>query len=107
MNKLPKEFQGILWSKNIENFDLERDKVYIIHQVLALGSLGRIERLFRLYPRETIVQTFQNSPKKIYSAPVFYFVKNFILGLSGVDTPKEKYVRTSLGNIKRTAAKSA
>ena len=32
--KIPKSFQGILWSANIKNLDLERDKGYIIHQVL-------------------------------------------------------------------------
>src|SRR3989339_136028 len=39
--------QGILWSKDIKNIDLEGDKIYIIHQVLSYGKINQIKYHFK------------------------------------------------------------
>lgn len=88
--------QGILWSKNIRNIDLEKDKIYIIHQVLSYGNLNQIKWLFKIYKPEEIRGVFLKHPKRIYSAPVFHFIKNFILDLRKKRLFEEKYVKTSL-----------
>jgi len=97
-NGLPKRFQGLLWSKPIGKLDLENDKVYIIHQILSFGSFEDIRLLFRLYPKEEIRSIFTNYPKRVYRAPVFSFVKNFILGFRTDSLDSQQYVRASLGN---------
>lgn len=93
-SKIPPSFQGILWSKNVQDLDLEKDKVYIIHQVLSFGSLKQIKWLFKVYGSEKIRRAFLESPKKIYSAAVFNFVKNFILDLRDQNLSAQEYVKT-------------
>ncbi len=90
--KIPKSFQGILWSVNIKNLDLERDKVYIIHQVLMYGTFEQIKWLFKVYGKETIKKVFLKDPQRIYTPPAFLFLKNFILGLKNISLSEEKYV---------------
>lgn len=94
MKKIPKELQPILWSTNIKNLDPEKDKNYIIHQVLMYGTLKQIKWLFRMYGKETIKQTFLKEPQSIYSPPVLFFIKNIIFDLKNVRINKKEYVKT-------------
>jgi len=87
--KLPKRFQSVLWSVNIDHLNLDRDKYYIIHQILSFGSLDDISWLINIYPRKEIVEIFMVAFKD-YSRPRFYFVKDAILGLKYWH-PDEKY----------------
>ena len=89
---IPLNFQGILWSVNVKNLDIEKDKVYIIHQVLMYGTFEQIRWLFKVYGRETIKKVFLKNPQRIYNLPAFLFLKNFILGLKNVPLNEEKYV---------------
>ena len=66
--------------------------MYIIHQILAFGSFQRIRELFQLYSKQEVIRTFVGYPKKIYSAPVFFFVKNYILDLHSTNLLRKKYV---------------
>lgn len=93
--KTPNFFQGILWSKNIKNLDLEKDKVYIIHQILSYGNMEQIKRLFEIYKLKEIQEVFIRYPKKIYLPSVFYFVKNFILDLKNKRLSPKNYVKTT------------
>lgn len=93
-NKIPKGFQGILWSINVKNLDLEKDKAYIIHQVLMFGDLNEIAWLLKVYSKEKIKAVFEKAPMKIYSPQGFNFIKNIILGLRKKQIPSEKYVTT-------------
>jgi len=86
--------QGILWSKNIKNLNLEKDKVYIIHQILSFGNLKQIKWLFKVYKLKEIQEVFLRHPKRIYTAAVFYFVKNFILDLKKKKLSPQNYVKT-------------
>lgn len=80
--KLPVLLQPLLWSKNINKLNNETDKIYIIHQILAYGSLQHIRLLKKIYPNEVIKNTFINFPKNVYTKPVFLFVKNFLLEIN-------------------------
>ena len=94
IKKIPASFQGILWSANVKNLDLEKDKVYIIHQILEYGDLNEIAWLFRVYSKKTIREVFQKMPMKVYSRPGFNFIKNIILGLRKKQISPDKYVST-------------
>ncbi len=91
-SKLP---QGLLWSKDIKNIDLNKDKVYIIHQILSYGDLNQIKHLFSIYQRKDIKEVFLHHPQKTYSPAVFNFIKKFILNLDSKDFTESDYVKTS------------
>jgi hypothetical protein len=79
---ISEKLQPILWSKNINNLDLEIDKIYIVHQVLAYGSMDDIKIIQKIYSEKEIKNIFKNFPKKIYTKPVFLFIKNFLLNIN-------------------------
>ena len=90
--KIPKSFQGILWSVNVKNLDLEKDKVYIIHQILMYGTIKQIHWLFKVYGKKIIKEVFLKDPQRIYNPPAFLFLKNFILGFKKIPLSKKIYV---------------
>lgn len=90
--KIPKSFQGILWSANVKNLDLEKNKNYIIHQVLVYGDLNEINWLFKVYSKKEIKKVFEKFPMKIYNRQSFNFIKNIILDLKTRSISSEKYV---------------
>ncbi len=92
--KILRHWRGIFWSADIEKLDWEKDKAYIIHQVLMYGNLEDIKQLFQIYSPEEIQTTFRKEPLKIYTPQAFNFVKNFIVGLRKENLPEEKYVST-------------
>ena len=92
---IPKSWQGILWSCNIKKLDWEKDKNYIIHQVLMYGDLNDIALLFKIYSKKEIRKVFERNPMKIYTPQCFNFIKNIILDLKEKSISPKKYV-TSL-----------
>ncbi len=94
MNRIPQEFQPILWSVNVKNLDLKKDKNYIIHQVLMYGDLEEIAWLFKVYSKKEVKKVFEEAPMKIYSPQAFHFIKNIILGLKKKTLSPKKYVTT-------------
>jgi len=93
MKKIPSSFQPFLWSKSIDKLDRERDKIYIIHQILSYGDLKELKWLFRIYSRKEVREVFTKYPKKIYQPSVFYFIKDFILGFKNRRLKEEDYVK--------------
>lgn len=89
----PKSLQGVLWSVPVSKLDLERDKAYIINQILAFGVLDELRWLFKTYPKAVIVETFIKQPTKEYTRPAFNFAKNILLDLEDKDLPLDRYVR--------------
>jgi len=89
---IPKNLQGILWSVNVNKLDIEKDKEYIIHQILMFGTLKEIRWLIHTYGLETVKKTFQKSPAKIYSPAAFHFIKNLLLGLRRKRLDASRYV---------------
>ena len=94
MNKIPQKFQSILWSANIKDLDLEKDKNYIIHQILMYGDLNQIKWLIGIYGLTTVREVFIKSPQVIYSPEALNFIKNIVLGLGKIKIKEEKYVKT-------------
>ena len=77
--KIPLNFQGILWSADVKNLNLEKDKTYITHQVLMYGTLEQIKWLFKACGKGTVKKVFLEEPKKIYRPAMFHFIRNFII----------------------------
>jgi len=95
MSKIPKNLQGKLWSRKIDELNLQKDKNYIIHQILQYGNLQDIKWLFKVYSAEQIKNEFIKQPRKGYSKPGFNFIKNFILKLTEKSIDENKYLRNS------------
>lgn len=93
MKRIPKDLQGILWSTKVDKLDLQEDKNYIIHQILAYGDLRQIKWLFRNYSKKEIIDNFVNLPRKNYTPAAFNFIKNFILHLENRKLDAQKYVK--------------
>jgi hypothetical protein len=91
--EIPAHLQGILWSADVGKLDMERDRNYIVHQVLMYGDLPDIKWLLKIYSPGTVRSVFINSPKKVYTKPIFRLVKNFFLALKETDLDERKYVR--------------
>lgn len=83
MTKIPKSLQPILWSKEVESLDINKDKTYIIHQVLRYGSLENLKWLFKTYPYEEIKSEFIQNPSPIYTPPSLNFAKKILLNIKG------------------------
>ncbi len=93
MKKIPRTFQPFLWSKNVGKMDRDRDKIYIVHQILSYGDLKELRQLFRIYDRKEVGEVFTKYPKRIYQPSVFYFIKNFILDLRKKRVNENNYVK--------------
>jgi len=103
---IPKKLQGVLWSVDIGRLDLERDKIYIINQVLIYGALDEIKWLFDTYSKEEVVRVFLTKPRKLYPKEVYYFIKNFVLSLKDKALDEQNYVTSISGPIRQRAARS-
>ncbi len=92
--KVPKKLQSVLWSTNTDHLDLEKDKYYIIHQILSFGRLDEIVWLLKTYSKKTITDIFMQSFKD-YRRQRFYLVKDAILGLKQWHPDERYYVRNT------------
>lgn len=94
IKKIPTSLQGILWSVDVNDLDIHKDRSYIINQILSLGIFDELKWLFKTYSLSTIEQVFTRKPAKIYTPSAFNFCKNILLGLENKNLPPNKYVRT-------------
>ena len=92
---LPQYLQGILWSVDIKQLDLQKDQTYIINQILSLGTLKELRWLFHNYPTKTIRNTFLNHPIKDYADSRYHFVKSYLLGLKNQSLNHLRYVKNT------------
>ena len=90
MDHPPASLQGTLWSSPVQDLDIRANRAYIIHQILAFGTLADLRWLFRTYDVATIRQTFVNAPIKIYTRPAFHFSK-LLLGITDWEAPTYRY----------------
>lgn len=90
--KIPKRLQAVLWSSDINDLDIERDKGYVIHQIFSYGRMEDILWLFKTYPKKDLVKIFTTYPFKDYRYPRFNLVKNYILGLRDRHLNEKLYV---------------
>jgi len=90
---VPRKFQPYLWSVNIKNLDQEKDKAYIIHQLLHYGDLNAFKWLKKTYTLKQVKELFVKYPKKMYSARSFHFVSQYLLHFSDQSIDSKKYVQ--------------
>lgn len=96
---IPINLQGILWSRDINKLDLEKDKNYIIHQILSSGTWDNVAWLFRTYSIETIRNSFEKYPEKDYTEQSYNFIRNILIE-TNKDLDKKQYVKTYPRNIR-------
>ncbi len=90
-NRLNKLF----WFSDVKSLDKEKDKYFIVHQVLCFGSLEDIQYLFKLYPKSVIKKCFLKPKKGIYDPRVVALIKE-MLNIKYLDF--RKYVK----NVSKT-----
>ena len=98
--KLPKFLQPYLWSVRIDELDKERDKVYIINQILACGNMKALQWLFANYSAKELRGVFSRHPMRIYRDSSFYFAKNILLNIQKAIS-RNKYVQTPISSFKQ------
>lgn len=91
---VPKNLQATLWSKNTSKLNLEDDKEYIVHQILAYGGLDQLKWLFKVYKPNQIRKIFIEHPEKNYSEKTFNFVQKIMLEVPSKAIDKRNYVKT-------------
>jgi len=91
-NQLPIFLKSYFWSVDFKKLNINKDKEYIIHQILCFGDLKAIKWLFGFYGEITIKRFFTNTPVKIYRASTFNWVKNVLLGLENKNLNINRYV---------------
>lgn len=106
MSQIPPSLQPVLWSVNVNHLDLQRDKGYIIHQILNYGSFADLRWLLQTYPKDDVVDVFVNQPSKTYPKSVFHFVKNYILGLKDHNLDENAYTTSIHGPTRPRAVES-
>lgn len=65
-----------------------------IHQILAFGSLYDILLLKKTIGIKKLKGLFIQYPKKVYTAPLFNFVKNIILRMQ-ISVDEQKYLKNT------------
>jgi|YelNatPaOPRAMG01_1025707.scaffolds.fasta_scaffold281343_1 hypothetical protein len=90
---VPESLQPLLWSRNVKNLDFKKDKIYIIHQVLAYGSIEDIKYIINIYSKDEVINVFINNPLKVYTRPVFLFIKNYMFKIK-TELKESNYVRS-------------
>lgn len=85
---VPKRLQAVLWSVGTDQLDLQRDKDYIVHQILAYGRWEDIKWLFKAYEKNKIKDVFVKHPSKDYYPAGFNFVSKILLGVGDVNFQK-------------------
>lgn len=93
MSAIPKSLKGILWSRKLDKLDPQKDKSYIVNQILSFGSLKNIHWMLKKYSKKEVEETFVKKPRKVYTHQSFNFVKNHILKITR-ELNSRKYVKS-------------
>ena len=91
---VPSSIQGLIWSKNNDMIDLEKDKSVIIHHTLRYGTVGDIAWLLQTYPKDTITSVFTTQPMTIYSPSSFNFIKRTVLNITQELPNEKRYIQS-------------
>ncbi len=79
---------------------MERDKNYIIPQILAFGGLKKIKWPLKVYGRSEARKVFLENPQPIFTSSLLHFVKNFILGIRKKEINDRKYLVNIIGAVR-------
>lgn len=106
MSHPPKSLQPFLWSTNVKLLDIDRDKSYIIHQILLYGTFRELRWLLSAYSKQEIINTFIQKPIKMYPKDMYFFVKDYLLGLERTRLNEDDYVTSISGTVRPRATGS-
>ena len=81
---------------NVSKLNLEEDKPYIVHQILAYGTLDEIKWLMKTYGKDVVKKVFLNQPIKVYTPPALKF-SQLLLDIPAVRA--DRYDQTLPRNI--------
>lgn len=87
-----KKMKYLFWSYDMESLDLEKDKDYIITQVLNYGDWEDLKWFFRIYSREEIREVVARPSKGVW----FEKVLNFWIKMFNIKIKKEIYKKAIL-----------
>ncbi len=90
--------QALLKSAAIDDLDLQQNKAYIIHQILALGTWEQVAWMLKHYGTDTVRDTFQTQPMKLYSPEALHF-SHLILDMPESQILRDRYDKTTPRNI--------
>lgn len=96
----PMHLQGILWSNDVNKLDSEKNKTYIIHQILAYGNIPQWRWLFDEYSIKTIKNIFLSKPYKDYRASRYNFVTKYLLDIESHKLNPAHYVKNTPRDIR-------
>ena len=85
IKKVPKQFQRVLWSYDINKMDLGEDKKEIITQVLNYGTWEDLKLLYKLYSEKEIKEVVKNPRRGVW----FKKVLNFWTTIFNIQLKKE------------------
>lgn len=71
--KIPKKMQWLFWSYDIKSLDLEKDKDYIIPQVLNYGIWDDLKWLFKAYSEREIKNVVKKPGRGLWFRDVLNF----------------------------------
>jgi len=71
--KIPPRMRWLFWSYDIKSLDLERDKDYIITQVLNYGTWDEVKWLFKIYSESEIKKVVKNPSRGVWFEKVLNF----------------------------------
>jgi len=71
--KILQKLQGVLWSYDVRDLDLEKDKEYIITQVLNYGTWEDLKLLYKLYPEKDIKKVVRYPRRGVWFKKVLNF----------------------------------
>jgi len=73
IKKVPKQFQRVLWSYNINKMNLEEDKKEIITQTLNYGTWEDLKLLYNIYSEKEIKEIVRNPRRGVWFKKVLNF----------------------------------
>jgi len=85
-SKIPENIAPCLWSYNIEDIDLKKDKEMVITRILNYGSPERIKWLFSVYTDDDVRDVVLNPGRGKW----FKKVLNFWEIMLKIEIPKSK-----------------
>ena len=95
MKTLSGSLRKLFWFTDAGKIDVQKDANLVVHQVLSLGDLKDIRRLFVLYPKSTIKKEFLKAKKGMYHPAVLKLCAD-LLGVK-IKNPR-RYIKNVYGN---------
>ncbi|MDI6592113.1 MAG: hypothetical protein QME61_04275 [Patescibacteria group bacterium] len=71
--KILKKLKNVLWSYDVRDLDLKKDKEYIITQVLNYGTWEDLKLLYKIYSEKEIKEVVKNPKRGVWFKKVLNF----------------------------------